>query len=103
MKCIIAYYLPGATGWTGTFAGRPAVLWNPLIHASGSNFGVVGGQFGFNITGTANIPVVVESCPNLASPVWTPLSTNTLVNGSFYFSEPFQPGAPVRFYGLGLP
>jgi hypothetical protein len=23
------YYLPGSTGWGGTFAGRPAMLWNP--------------------------------------------------------------------------
>lgn len=23
------YYLPGTTGWSATFAGRPALLWNP--------------------------------------------------------------------------
>lgn len=23
------YYLPNTTGWTSTFGGRPAVLWNP--------------------------------------------------------------------------
>jgi hypothetical protein len=46
---------------------------------------------------------VVEACTNLANPVWFRLTTNTLVNGSYYFSESFQPGAPARFYGLGLP
>src|SRR5262249_7477386 len=30
-----AYYLPGTTGWGATFAGRPAVLWNPLMQSSG--------------------------------------------------------------------
>ena len=39
----------------------------------------------------------------LACPVWTPLRTVTLTNGSFYFSEPLQTNTPARFYGLGLP
>ena len=57
-------------------------------------------QFGFNITGTTNIPIVVEASPSLASPVWTPLLTLTLTNGSFYFSEPFQPNISGRFYRI---
>ena len=28
------YYLPGTTGWGGTFAGRPAVLWNPKVQTT---------------------------------------------------------------------
>ena len=97
------YYLPGTKGWSSPFAGRPAVLWNPVIQTGGTGFGVQNNQFGFNITGTANIPVVVEACTNLSSPVWLPLTTNTLVNGSYHFNEPFQPNRPARFYGLGLP
>ena len=58
---------------------------------------------GFNITNAANLTVVVEACTNLASPVWVPLTTNTLTNGVFYFSEPFQANRSGRFYGLGLP
>jgi hypothetical protein len=79
------------------------VLWNPLIQAGGSNFGVVSDQFGFNITGTNNFTVVVEACADLANPVWTPLQTVTLSNGSFFFSEPLQTNISSRFYGLGLP
>ncbi len=30
------YYLPGTAGWTNTFAGRPAVLWNPFPPAPGA-------------------------------------------------------------------
>ena len=51
------------------------MLWNPLIQAGASGFGVQTNHFGFNITGTANIPIVVEACTNLASPVWTPLQS----------------------------
>ena len=33
------YYLPGATGWSGTFAGRPAVLWKPQVQTSNASIG----------------------------------------------------------------
>ena len=46
---------------------------------------------------------MVEACTNLASPVWTPLQTITLTNGSFYFSDPQWTNYPGRFYGLGSP
>jgi hypothetical protein len=97
------YYLPGAAGWSNTFAGLPAVLWNPLIQAGDGNFGVSNNQFGFDITGSTNIPILVEACTNLASPVWTPLQTVTLTNGSFYFSDPQWTNYSGRYYGLGLP
>jgi hypothetical protein len=99
-----AYYLPGTTGWGNfsTNAGIPTVLWNPLIQTDGG-FGVRNNQFGFNIAGTTNIPIVVEACPNLANPVWTPLQALNLTNGLFYFSEPFQPNSPGRFYRISSP
>jgi hypothetical protein len=102
------YYLPGTTGWSYTFwgyptSGPPAVLWNPLIQANGADFGVQNNQFGFNITNANNLTVVLEACTNLASPVWSPLQTFTLTNGSFYFSDPQWTNYPARFYGLGFP
>ena len=99
---LVSYYLPNATGWGSGFAGLSAVLWNPLIQASGSSFGVNDNQFGFNITGTANIPIVVEACTNLANPVWTPLQTLNLTSGSF-FTEPFQANSSGRFYRISSP
>jgi hypothetical protein len=54
------YYLPGATGWGSTFAGRPAVLWNPLIQVDVTSFAGRVSGFGFNIAGTPDIPLVVE-------------------------------------------
>ena len=97
------YYLPGTTGWSSTLsAGLPAVLWNPLIQAGDASFGVQNNQFGFNITGTTNLTIVVEACTNLASPVWTPLQTITLTNGSFYFSEPQRTNTPAAYYRIGF-
>ncbi len=94
------FYLPGTTGWSNSFNGRPALLWNPLIQTADGSFGVQNGQFGFNITGTTNIPIVVQACDKLASPVWTPLQSLTLTNGAYYFSEPFQPGSSGRYYRI---
>jgi hypothetical protein len=57
-------------------------------------------QFGFNITATNNFTVVMEACTNLANPVWTPLQTLTLTNGSIYFSDSQWTNYPGRFYRL---
>jgi hypothetical protein len=97
------YYLPNTSGWSGGITGLSPILWNPGIQTGAGNFGVQSSQFGFNITNTANLTVVVEVCTNLASKVWVPLATNTLVNGLFYFSEPVQTSFAGRFYGLGVP
>jgi hypothetical protein len=99
----VIYYLPGTSGWSSPFASRQALLWNPLIQNSGTSFGLQSNQFGFNITGTAYIAIVVETCTNLASPVWFPLETLALTNGSFYFSEPLQTNSSCRYYRIGPP
>jgi hypothetical protein len=105
---VTVYYLPGTTGWSNTFGwnqagGAPTALWNPLIQNNGRAFGLSNNQFGFNITGTANIPIVVEACTNLASPVWTAVTNVLLTNGSFHFSDPQWTNYPARFYGIGFP
>lgn len=98
-----AYYLPGTTGWATTFAGLPTVLWNPLIDPRVAGFGLRTNPFGFTITGTANIPVVVEATTNLASPVWSSLLTINLTNGLIHFSDPEWTNFAVRFYRLRSP
>jgi hypothetical protein len=97
------YYLPGTMGWMSPFASRPAVLWNPMIQTGDATFGLQNNHFGFNITYTNNVSFVVAVCTNLANSVWTPLTTNTLVNGVFHFSEPMQNNNAGRFYSLTLP
>jgi hypothetical protein len=92
------YYFPGATGWANFFAGLPVLLWNPVIQTQDSSFGVRANQFGFNISGTANIPIAIEATTNLVD--WTPLLNCTLTNGSLHFSDPAWNSFPARFYRL---
>jgi hypothetical protein len=95
--------LPGAYNWSSPFASREALLWNPTIQTGDGSFGLSNNQFGFNITGTSYIPIVLEASTNLASPIWTPLLTVTLTNGLFYFSEPFQTNNSGRYYRISSP
>jgi hypothetical protein len=102
-----AYYLSGTSGWGSTFGGVPTGLWNP--HAAyDASFGVQKNQFGFNIAGSSNLVIVVVACTNLASPVWWPVSTNTLdtfvgTNSTSYFSDPQWTNSPHRFYRFRSP
>jgi hypothetical protein len=99
------YYLPGTTGWTNfaQLAGIPTVLWNPQAQTTDASFGVQSNQFGFNITGTANIPIVVEANTNLTQPSWTMLFNGTVTNGMVYFSDPQWVNYPDRFYRITSP
>ena len=100
------YYLPGTTGWTTFDANsglNPAVLWNPQAQTGDASFGMKHNQFGFNITGSSDLVVVVEACTNLANPVWCPVGTNTLTGGSSYFSDSQGTNYPGRFYRLRSP
>ena len=102
------YYLPGTTNWGSTLDGRPTVLWNPQAQTGDGSFGVQTNQFGFNITGSSNLVIVVEAATNLANPVWSPVSTNTLntfvgTNGTSYFSDPQWTNYPTRYYRLRSP
>jgi hypothetical protein len=99
----IVYYLPGATGWTSTFGGRPAVLWKPQVLTSDGSFGIRTNQFGFNIIWASGTVVVVEACTDLANAIWSPVGTNSLTGGSSHFSDPQWTNYPVRFYRLRWP
>jgi hypothetical protein len=60
-------------------------------------------QFGFVISWATNASVVVEASADLAQPIWTPVGTNTLTDGSSYFSDPQWMNYPGRFYRLRSP
>jgi hypothetical protein len=100
---LTVYYMPGTTGWGPFLADRPAVRWNPQVQPGNASFGVRTNLFGFAIAGTSGLAVVVEACTNLASPVWLPLGTNTLANGSAFFSDPQWTNYASRFYRLRSP
>jgi len=60
-------------------------------------------RFGFVITGSSNLVVVVEASAKLANPAWHPVQTITLTGGSFYFSDPGWTNYPSRFYRVRGP
>jgi hypothetical protein len=97
------YYLPKTTGWGPTFAGRPTALWNPTAQTGDPSFGVRPNGFGFNIAGTADIPLVIEASTDLASRSWVTLQSCTLTNGSIYFSDPQWTNYPSRIYRIRSP
>jgi len=102
------YYLPETTGWGSTFDGVPTILWNPHMQTGDGVFGVQTNGFGFNITGSSNLVIVVEACTDLANPIWSVMGTNTLnifigTNGTSYFSDPQWTNYPGRFYRLRWP
>ena len=47
--------------------------------------------------------VVVDTCTNLANPVWTPLQTDALTSDTLYFSDSQWTNHPARFYRLRWP
>jgi hypothetical protein len=97
------YYLPGTKGWAATFGGLPTVLWNPQVQTGTTSFGVQTNGFGFTLTGSSNLVVVVEANASLQYPQWVPVATNTLTGGASYFSDPRWTNIPVRFYRLRSP
>ena len=99
----IVYYLPETTGWEATFADRPTMLWNPTVQTGDGSFGVGPNGFGFNIAGTADIPILVEASADLPGANWVPLQTGTLTNGLLYFSDPDWANHLNRFYRIRSP
>jgi hypothetical protein len=96
-------YLPGTTGWSPTIAGLVTELWNAQVPSGNTGSGIRTNQFGFNITGNTNLAVVVESSTSLVNSVWSPLATNILAGGSYYFSYPQWTNSRTRFYRLRSP
>jgi len=99
----IVYYLPGTAGWGTTFGGLPTALWLPQAQTADPSFGIRTNQFGFTINWASDKVVVVEATPDLAQPVWVPVSTNMLTGGASYFSDPAWTTNPSRFYRLRSP
>jgi hypothetical protein len=100
---LTVYYLPGTTGWSTNFGGAPTALWNPQPLTRDAGFGVQHNRFGFNITGTAGLPLVIEACTDLTAGAWVPLQSCTLTNSLIYFSDSQWTNSPRRFYRIRSP
>jgi hypothetical protein len=80
------YFVSGTTGWGATFGGWPTAAWYqpaPQILGSGLGLGTGSNGFQFTISWATNTAVVVEASTNLLN--WTPVTTNTLINGTNAF------------------
>ena len=100
---VTVYYLPNTIGWGSTLGGWPAKLWNPLIQTGNANFGIQTSGFRLPITGTPNIPVVIEAATNLTGSTWTPLQSCTLTNGAVDYIDAQWTNYPNRFYRVRSP
>lgn len=93
------YRLPGTKGWGSTFGSWPTALWyqpQPQILGSKYGLGVQSNKFQFIVSWATNAAVAVEASTNLQN--WTPVITNTLVNGTNAFSDSAYTNYPQRFY-----
>ena len=104
----ICLFYRGPPGGDQCFGGRPTGLWNPQAQIADGSFGVLNNQFGFNITGSSNLVIVVEASTDLSNPAWIPVGTNTLstfvgTNGTSYFSDPEWANYLNRFYRFRSP
>ncbi len=95
---IPSFYLPNTTGWP--VWGLTCVLWNPEIQTTAPGFGVRTNGFGLPITGTPDIPFVLEASPAIAGGTWTPLGTFTMDNGAVFYCDQDWTNYPARFYRI---
>jgi hypothetical protein len=79
---------------------RAGVVWDYRLDLPGG--GTEGGVFRSDHTYSV-ASVVVEACTDLALPDWSPVGTNTLVEGWSYFSDPEWTNYANRFYRLRSP
>jgi hypothetical protein len=100
---VTVYSLPESSDWTASFGDRPVVAWNPQVNTDDADFGMQTNHFGFNITHTNDLTVIVEESEDLANPAWTPIGLHTLSKGSTYFSDTGATNQPARFYRLSMP
>jgi hypothetical protein len=96
----IVYHASDTSGWGATFGGWPTAAGSyhskPQILGTGGGLGVRNNKFQFTVSWAANTIVVVEASTNLQS--WTPVITNTLVNGSSAFTDSTWTNYPRQFY-----
>lgn len=97
------YYLRGTTGWSSTYGGRPAVLWNSPAKTSGVSLKLQATRLGIDISGPPNLPVILETSIALAGEPWTPVLSATLTNGLLHFTDPDSTRHPARFYRIRSP
>ena len=98
---VTLYYLPETAGWSTNSSGRPIQPWIPQMQV-GNGTGPTN-PFGFIINWASGKAVIVEATSEMAKPVWSPVTTNALSGGTFYFSDPQWTNYPSRLYRIRSP
>ena len=75
----------------------------PSERVQTGSFGVGPNGFGFNITGSPDIPLVVDASTNLTAQSWVPLQSCTLTNGLIHFNDPQWSSFSRRLYRIRSP
>jgi hypothetical protein len=104
-SCTQTYFFTNAWGGVlttnrtvyGVSSGSGLPVLTNLVYAAGS------GVLSFDLAAASGQSVIVETCTNLAGPVWVPLQTNTLNSGTAAFSVTNSPAEASRFYRLLSP
>ena len=86
---------------TSAVAALEVAVATPQIVTFDGSFGFLAGQFGFNVLAAASRTIAVDGSSNLVD--WTPLFTNAIGGGLFYFSDSAWTNYPARFYRARLP
>ena len=73
--------------------------WDAQV-GTGSELGMQGGSFAFRITGTTNLPVVVQATSDLTQPDWTEIANYSLTGEPADFADPDTAGNPTRVYRI---
>ena len=92
------------TSPSGSITSSVAMLFvPPQIQTSGPVFGLHSNIFGFNVSGSSNQVVVIESSTNLTASQWVQLQTNILTTNTIYFSDPDWTNFSGRYYRVHSP
>lgn len=92
------FYLPGSSGWGATFGERPTALWKPRLEIKGAFPREQTNRVGITVSWASGKTVVIEASPTGTSPIWSAVSTNTLDEGTFWFSDADWANHARRFY-----
>lgn len=102
---LTVFNLPGSTGdWTAFDAYGLVQSWNPNIESASISHGEQLDQFGFNVTGWADMSFNVEVCDDLSQAEWSKLETFTIeASGETEVTDLNWASYPNRFYRLRMP
>ncbi len=90
------YYVPDTAGWSETYAGRPALLWNAAL----VDVQFLAGSVAFTVAGTETIPVALEATTNLLTGAWIRVATTNLTNGILQMEDPDADHNTARIYRI---